>query len=359
MSADDWASQLLDSLDGALSDQLFADFVGTFSGLSGSFDEFAADSSRAGSREELVMYSEMLIQLEALHTLHTMGIRNANRWIADTYIDLSAYGELWLKIDFETGNEYNYSVVNGEFVQVEVGFTPNPPEVSALRQALLAPHTIWGGDVDTYVDNQAIAPMSIHHSSVGRIQPNFSPGPGTGFLVHNRVAATAGHVVNSNGVNATSITFTLPAGTRTASIGWVDASWVQNQDNHRDQAFIIWNQAYTNPTLFVLRMVAPGPEELVMVLGFPSHTGPLQLRSGNVDPHRIFAESFDVNPVSFSDGGMSGGPVRRVWSHLPFSGDTDVIGINSGRTGDLARGRVVRVTTRTTGGLNAAIAQLR
>ena len=123
LSAEGWEFHMIDSfveLNEMVSDSSFANFVDTFSGLAGSFGELVEFSgmmtdSRAEFADETASYARMLIQLEALYTLYTSGVRNADRWIEDTTIDLSGYEDVWVRVNFETGEE---SYVNA----TEAGF---------------------------------------------------------------------------------------------------------------------------------------------------------------------------------------------------------------------------------------------
>jgi|GEM_PF-2473183 len=361
LSADGWELQTIDSfvdLDAIASDFSFANFVGTFSGLDGCFAEFAEFSSamadrRAEFHEVSTVYANMLIQLEALHTLFTNGVRNADRWVADTTIDLSAYENLWVKVDFETGNEYFQVATESGFLDVEVSFTLKPPETRALRQALMVPNTIWRDNcvrADLYQD---ISPMSAPFNSIGQITHELAPGNGTGFLVNSRIAATNAHVIHQNGITARNILFFPAIGSRQARMAWIDSEWMVNSSRwDRDQAFIVWNQAYSgNPTIFSLRQTTPSPDEVVTTSGFPDRRP--ATNTGRINIGSVTSTSFTVNPVTFSDGGMSGAPVRRELD-IAMGRPNDVIGINRGRvTGTHAQ--VTRVTSMTITGLSAAL----
>ena len=366
-SAEGWEFQTFDSfgeLDIALSDQSFAQFVGTFSGLEGSFYEiveFAGmmANSRADFGEATRMYTNALIQLEALYTLHLSGVRNADGWIEDTTIDLSPYGNFWIKIDFETGNEYNYSVIDGELVQIEVGFIPNDAETTELRQKLLAPHTIANVRAQ-YTHGQAN--MSMSHTPIPNIVQNVTLHPfgsvallrttfgdipqpfyGTAFLVSpfpgatsTRFAVTAGHNIRHphpliwNDYNRNPYIILARnqyggnQGARHTHAVWVDPGWWQNRDIAHDQAILQWSSPFTDVTPLLLRI--PPAVESFRIVGYASR---YNLGIPVVWPYSVMismtarnyggiglSNTFYYTQADFDTSGISGGPVMNLSNQL-------------------------------------------
>jgi V8-like Glu-specific endopeptidase len=314
--------------------------MGTFSGL----------QFNANARGPMSVSHNAAIQIDALYSLFTQGVRNADAWIEETTIDLTPYGQLWVRFDVETGGQYNYSFVDGEFVPVEVGFEPNPSEVSALRQALLAPHTmrvdtlyvaqdtpvsitpfIWPSPVQP-VFNTNQAPFRSVGSLVG-IRPGsveFGDDPrhvGTAFMVTPRHALSAAHVfygytrVNNNDVRTRLTDARLFIGGTTGDDSfndhrvrsyWIDSRWVYNFQPDADIAMLTFTRSLNRGWLEVTPWYWSMPQAVNLIgfvhfYGVESHNASMYQSAGPLWYRRPGTSS--VLHILQSYSGMSGGPV--------------------------------------------------
>ena len=132
----------------ALSEPSFAEFINAFSGLWASPDQLeylnveGGSGSISGEKLVAALDENLLVQLNALYSLYRTGVGCADVWLEETYIDLSSYEGLLVAFCSETESESYYVAMEDQLKQIEVGFTPNSPEVKALRQALLAPYSM-------------------------------------------------------------------------------------------------------------------------------------------------------------------------------------------------------------------------
>ena len=354
----------------------FAELVGTFNGFFGCVDEVMS-VAQANQRNEVTVsslemqFEEAHVQLEAIHALYRQGVKHVDRWIDDTTIDLSAYGDFWIEVCFETGMERNYSLVDGELVSIEIGFVPSCMETRAIRQSLLAPMTIINAtySIESNVQNglNIIEPLGagkISYASLisaGEVPdaslrnppfrsislllvswPNNDLTLSSAFLTSDRTAVTSAHVVFSaiRGGFARGGTI-LVATPRVgfghypprsfSNTGWVDAGWVHNQSIPHDQAIIVF-QPNSFPSATPLRLTIPtnlNQNDVVAITGYPGDMGGTMM--GGI-MYRFFGSvvlfiNHDRILVSTyaSYDGMSGGPIMRHTNH------TDVFAIHHGR----------------------------
>jgi len=378
----------------ALEDPDFTAFAAAFSYLEGCVDEIPTlaeavingltSSSRQGRLSEPPINDWMKVQLDALYTLYEDGIRDADQWIEDTYIDLSAYPEyLWYVKDFETGNEYNYAIIDDVMQRIEVNFTPNPPEIAALRQTLLAPHaTIHHNEMvsnaNRSLDAMPSADLLQPRASVLRPVTNLTqqpfrsvgvlrgsritgPGPppavtdqGTAFLVCNRLALTAAHVLilpygggslsnlilhtarNANGSGGIS---------RSVSSAWIPQQWRQNPSYANAQfdkailsfardAFGTNNHLRTRTSQ--LRTIPT--QDIIRITGYTrtSSSAPRVTMFEATGHFTSTRGNYEIFSTLTANSGMSGGPVMLASNH-------NVFGIISGNSSGLGQ-RTVRIS---------------
>ena len=358
------------AFESALPESSFADFVGTFSGLRGTFDEFLEfhnevyeSRGAVGLTEELFVNATVAVQLEALYTLYLKNIENADEWIEYTTVDLSPYGEFWYVFDLVTGNEYTVALRDDGFERIEVGFEMPSMEIRAIRQALLSPHTIVS-DIPLIERNAppggtgTIMPVSdgslglAPYRSVANAVMRFPNGylmQSTAFLVANgnyaqSVAVMSGHGVfnMAHGGRATgsiSVAQTVNGhalgGTHIPTQYWVDSYWMVWSMDSRDQAVLVFPRGTFGNRAYLQLNPNPLPaNRSIYTIGY------------TVRDHLITLRLHGSMGVIYSDqqttiwftapafGGMSGGPV--------LNNNGQVIGINL--AGTQWRGGAVRVS---------------
>ena len=309
----------------AFAEASFIDFVGTFSGLEGSLSQivelFEAATSFSEFNESVIINPNVVVQLDALQNLYFQGVRNADEWLEETTIDLSPYGDFWVFINYETGNEYNYAIVDGKFIQIEVGFTPNCMEILALRQALLSAYTITNFSSlqteeiysEIQVDQQVMPFIDANHNltvifsrpapfnSIGRLFTTFyvrnsgeETFTGTAFLVHSNVAVTAGHnlfnpgITNGASGHVRRMNLNLSGRSVTAGGAWVHPEWIRNANINTnqgsDQAVIVFaNNAFPGIPFLQLRPTTSlaGLPNRLQHAGYPVRYGDGTLHSFN------------------------------------------------------------------------------
>jgi len=334
------ADELAKKLAVVLESCSFVEFADTFSGLRGSVEEvsYALSQRFDDVNTDTIVPLIPLIQLDALYSLYSRGVDNADAWVYYTTIDLTPYGDLWVKMDFNTGGEYYYAIVDEQLVQIEVSFTPNDMETSALRQALLAPHTVANIMECSHVDIMSFAPLSTQavripdsslrnapYRSIGVVHGRFPNMPsgrdiGSAFIISRRLALTSGHVAHfpQHGGRLSNITLMFGrsaaggplTGSGSAIVAWVDSRWVLNQEFQFDQAILQFNDnLFPNAGMISLsHSVAVGNS--VRVVGYTNRNGAnprwfMYRANGSVT--RFVGNRFNFSPFTYY--GMSGGPI--------------------------------------------------
>lgn len=334
------ADELAKKVAVALESCSFIEFADTFSGFRGCVEEvsYALSQRFDDANADTIVPLIPLIQLDALYSLYSRGVDNADAWVYYTTIDLTPYGDLWVKMDFDTGGEYYYAIVDEQLVQIEVSFTPNDMETSALRQALLAPHTIANTIEWSHVDIMSFAPLSTQavripdsslrnapYRSIGVVNGRFpndrSPlDTGSAFIISRRLALTAGHIVhyplhggrisNITLMFGRSVTGSPLTGIGSSIVAWVDSRWVLNQADQFDQAILQFNDnLFPNAGMLSLtQSVAVGNS--IRAVGYTDRNGAnsrMLMYRANGSVTRFNGNEFNFSARCYR--GMSGGPV--------------------------------------------------
>jgi len=372
-------TELIDVL---VDDPGFAEFIGTFDGLEATEAELSvaasADAAAAGrGADNMPLNDNAMVQLNALYSLYVQGVEDANRWIEETTIDSSGYENMWYMIDFENDTSGYYFVTNAGIERVEPSFAPNPPEVRAIRQALLAPYSIvnireMSGSSVRFED--LLMPLAIGPgitpypfwfltnpvSAIGELYLHYRIGnvthfgTATAFLICTRLGLTSGHVLRIP--SATGLSFNLqllllnPFHFRTVSNAWVHTRWSVNQDPQYDKGIIGFSAGtFPGAGSFMLRTSSPGnnpPAPDVQIIGIAAHhsgespafQGRQRWSFGDTrprEPHWTLPGGNVFYSHIFTAPGMSGSPVMSNF-------DGRVLGINSGTA--LALAVTVRIT---------------
>jgi len=375
----------------------FEDFVGTFSGFGDPFGiaaeinaEMMANSPAAlatqsvesssplwqGGREnEYILYGGALyaailrgevaidaqtqVQLDALETLFAQGVRNVERWLEDTTVDLTGYEDVMYRVCLET-NTSGYVRINEDVgvLEIEVTFVPNAPEVVVLRQALLVPYVVAGRSeqvatmstpANNFPRHLVTADQLTRHPfrSVGllRFRVNGNSYGGSAFLICDLFALTAAHNILLHGVTSTNFTLTVPLRQHSVSHAWMPTQWTQREDFQYDKAILRFTRgAFAGAGNLQLGTSNAGTipsAGFVRIIGFPGATSPSY-------PGRMVHSSGTVYSVDrnlftssiFSHGGMSGGAVVS-------SVDNRVLGIHIAGTttqpGNVRRAVAIRI----------------
>jgi V8-like Glu-specific endopeptidase len=317
-------------------DMPFADFIATFSGLRVPYE--AVVGAALAFDAELgtpFLGGELAVQLSNLYDLYAMGVRNADQWIEDTTVDISSYGDFWVKFDSATGGSYHYVFINGSPLPIEVGFVPSTMETRAVRQGLLAPHTIVDSSDESSLLRLSTARERLTSAAV-RSAPNRSVGflqaevsgsvrRGTAFVIASNLLGTAAHNLLHpyQGFVANSARFRLARDTTggylySADVDslsfWIHPQWVYNQRPSHDKA-IVELDVHIGAE-FIIPIASPSAiSHIGMQVRTVGYFGGVFMYGSNgvisaiYLPYGTYGYAGYLTHTAQGGGGMSGGPV--------------------------------------------------
>jgi len=354
--AEAWATQVYARLDSVMDCPSFIDFTGTFSGLIGSAERFTADFNETSDFARLAdasfLNAEMTVQLNALYELFQWGVRDVDRWLEEVYIDISyylgRYGDFMVRLGAGNEDHLFYAVIDGAMVQIEPNIIFNPPEVDAIRQALLIPHSMAFLVPSVECENLAsIAPLStpgvlfprtrvnntfinpfnaiVHINRV--VWPREPRSHATGFLVrNNRTIVTAAHaLVMAAGYNPPQyardfeLTLALNGNSNLGRVNFLDPNtqslfvpvqFMANRYHNYDYGVIFLRHGAFTQATNVLRLAPAGMprQNRVQTAGFSSRTH-MYHTHGIVSNLRRPQNPNEFIIYMYSARGMSGAPI--------------------------------------------------
>jgi hypothetical protein len=115
-----------------------------------SFNKFVVEQRFAKVCDKLYIDADILgVQFEALRTLDSMGVRNVSAWLDELGSNIEGpcssipNANYMIRFNFETGKMFRYYVTeDGNMIYVGQVRYRLDAETRALRQALVAPHTM-------------------------------------------------------------------------------------------------------------------------------------------------------------------------------------------------------------------------